>query len=86
VLEPDYDGTVEVTGFNPSTGELLWFAPEDEDPATSLVVDSEAPGVLPQGRGWKEFPSYLYFPRAGCYVLTAEWPGGAWRLGFGLGR
>lgn len=48
-------------------------------------LDPSHPGAVSEG-DWKEFPSYLYFPRAGCYALRARWPGGEWDLGFGFGR
>jgi hypothetical protein len=33
-----------------------------------------------------EFPSYLYLPSAGCYVLRVESADFGWDLRFGLGR
>ena len=33
-----------------------------------------------------EWGSIVYFPRAGCYELAAQWPGGRWTFVFGFGR
>jgi hypothetical protein len=86
LIEPDHEGLIDVRGANTSTGEALWFAAEGEDPGTSLALDPSEPGAPSESGGWREFPSYLYFPRAGCYEVGATWSGGAWQLGFGLGR
>jgi hypothetical protein len=85
LIEPEHGEIIDVRGVNTSTGESLWFAAVGEDPLTPLVLDP-AQGAPSESGGWKEFPSYLYFPRAGCYELGATWSGGAWQLGFGLGR
>lgn len=53
--------------------------------APSVTFDPDRPGIPPQDGSLKEFPSYLLFPSAGCYLLEATWATGTWRLGFGFG-
>jgi hypothetical protein len=50
------------------------------------MLDPASPGVPPTSDGYKDFPSYLYVPQAGCYMVEAKWTDGHWRLVFGLGR
>lgn len=51
------------------------------------VLDPRHPGTITgQDAGWSEFPSYLYVPAAGCYVLEAHWKGGGWMIPFAAGR
>jgi len=69
-------------------GEPVWFeiAVIGPPPATSAGLDPAHPENVAERGGWKEFPSYVYFPSAGCYTLEASWRGGRWRIGFGFGR
>ena len=75
---------VSVTGGSDS-GDVLLFD-TGERPSPEAVLDPDAPGTVPEDPDWKEYPSYLYFPRAGCYLLEVAWPGGGWAIGFGLGK
>jgi hypothetical protein len=75
---------VSVMGHGDS-GDAVLFETEGK-PAPEAVLDPDAPGTVAEEPDWKEFPSYLYFPRAGCYRIEVAWPGGGWALGFGLGR
>ncbi len=59
---------------------------EESEPAPFGMLDPTDPGVPPSTNGYKEFPSYVYVPQAGCYELEADWGSGRWRLVFGLGR
>jgi hypothetical protein len=64
----------------------LWLEIEGQKPSTRPVLDPKHPGVPPVPGEARQFPSYLYFPRAACYFLEASWPGGRWRMVFGAGR
>jgi hypothetical protein len=88
VVGPKLSKVVQMKGREVSNDAALWFEIEDQGgaPIPEATLDPAAPGVLATGNGYKEFPSYLSVPRAGCYALEVEWPGGAWRLVFGLGR
>jgi hypothetical protein len=53
------------------------------------VLDPTRPGHPddPRKPDTHEWGSYLYFPKAGCYVATASVPGGGgWSFTFGFGR
>lgn len=51
------------------------------------ILDPRHPGTITgQDAGWSAFPSYLYIPAAGCYVLEAHWQGGGWMIPFAAGR
>jgi hypothetical protein len=88
VVGPKLERPARIAGRELATGAALWFeiGEEDRKPAALGKLDPASPGVPPTSDGYKEFPSYLYVPRAGCYELEAEWAGGRWRLVFGLGR
>lgn len=87
-IPPNEDRPVTLSGHIVGTGQpiLIDLANEPDQPRTSQVLDPSHPGIPVAGNGWAEFPSYLYFPRAECYVLNAQWQGGQWTLGFGFGR
>lgn len=86
LIRPEQTEPVTVEGMHASSGEHLWFEVADQgENTTEPRLDPSHPGAVSEG-DWKEFPSYLYFPRAGCYALRARWPGGEWDLGFGFGR
>ena len=82
VLEPQQEASVTLRGSNLADGTPLWFELAGAPPATEAVFDPRAPGIPVQHGQWREWPSYLYAPVAGCYVLEARWPGGSWRLMF----
>jgi hypothetical protein len=50
------------------------------------LLNHGIPGAVTNPGEPKQFPSYVYFPRAGCYTLGASWEGGSWRVVVGLGR
>jgi hypothetical protein len=87
VMKPGNRSIVRVRGANTATGEPTWFAVdgEDADAVMEAVMDPATPSVEGEG-GFNEFTSYVYFPRAGCYRLTAESDAATWSLGFGFGR
>jgi len=47
------------------------------------VLDPENPDAASERPAWREFPSYLFLPRAGCYELKMV---GGWTIAFGFGR
>jgi hypothetical protein len=86
IMSSDQRDPVRITGANLSTGLSVSFEVEGSRvPRTSATLDPAAEDVIVQRGGWKEFPSYIYFARAGCYELVVRWPSGSWRLAFGLG-
>jgi hypothetical protein len=75
---------VSVKGQSDS-GDDVWFEIEGESPSTDGELNPAMAGTS-SDPDWKELPSYLYFPRAGCYLLEVAWRGGSWTIGFGFGR
>jgi hypothetical protein len=43
-------------------------------------------GTTPDGNVWAIWGTGLVFIKAGCYQLTASWPGGSWTTTFAVGR
>jgi hypothetical protein len=86
LMRPDQAQPVTIEGSGSSTEGHVVFEPSDADPALMARLDPAGPGVPPEKGHWLEYPSYTYFPRAGCYRLSARWAGGGWDLGFGFGR
>lgn len=78
---------VSLKGFNANTGApiLISLANISDRPSASVALDPLHPGTPSSHRGNSEFPSYLYFPSAGCYRLQADWSNGSWTMGFGFG-
>lgn len=75
---------ITVSGQRIDDESPLWFAyPGPDGQAVSLVLDPAAP----DGRhgDWYEYRGYLVTPAAGCYQLSAAWPGGGWELVFSAG-
>jgi hypothetical protein len=85
IMSPKQQEPVLVSGTNLESGTPLHFDIED---AAALETEASLDPALggPGEDGWREFPSYLYFDRAGCFELHAEWKDGLWRLVFGFGR
>jgi hypothetical protein len=88
VVAPDYRQRVTLRGAPLAGGRPLWFQIGGQLPSTTPVLDPRYPvATAPnQPAGWAAFPSYLFIPHAGCYVVEADWPGGMWRLAFAAGR
>jgi hypothetical protein len=93
VVEPGYSKIVRVRLTDFTTGRPMWLqvgggsaAASHEgllDPAHPLaeaVESKDSRGVLLM------YPSYLFIPKAACYVLEASWPDGAWTVSFSAGR
>ena len=86
VLGPSYTGTVTFHGANLTDGTPLWLSADNvPDTTTSLVLDTRDPKVVNRDGDWVEFPGGMDIPRAGCYYLQANWPGGSWRITFSAG-
>ena len=86
VVHPRQKAPVTVEGRALATGDPVYFdVGGTGSPEPSAHLDPDEPGTVPE-HDWKEYPSYLFFGRAGCYDLEASWPGGGWRRVFGFGR
>jgi hypothetical protein len=75
---------VTVTGTRLDDASRLWF--DYGDPGTqetTLVLDPAAPDG--QQGDWFEYRGYFVVPAAGCYHLTAAWPGSGLELDFRAG-
>ena len=89
---PSFTQTVSVRVTNLATGELSWWDTGEGSPppvhvSRILTLDTNQPTYhgAPE-RGWREWGSYLYFSQAGCFVMDVTWPGGHWRIFFGVGH
>lgn len=88
VTTSNFNQPVQLTGWNDSTGEAvsfgfiqagIWGAPRYVAPAYILDPASQAipaGGSDDTGAFWY---GYAFFPRAGCYVISAFWQGGSWK-------
>lgn len=86
VLGPSFTGKVTFQGANLADGTPLWLTADNvPNMTTSLVLDPGDPTVVNRPGNWVEFPGGLDIPRAGCYYLQANWPGGSWRITFSAG-
>ena len=90
VIAPDHVEPVTVSGSElRGSGISIRFRQGNTSgrvPPRSTTFDTRSPGSVTSEGTHKEFPSELYFPRAGCYELEARWRGGRWRMVFGIGR
>jgi hypothetical protein len=88
VVAPELARPARIVGRGLANDVDLWFDIDDDErpPGPVATLDPTTPGVAPTPDGYKEFPSYLYVPEAGCYELRARWAGSSWRLVFGLGQ
>lgn len=82
VVAPHQQDPIKLRGNNLADGTPLSFEFPGTPPATEVVLYPQVPGIPVQHGQWKEWPSYLYVPVAGCYALEAQWPDGSWRLTF----
>lgn len=76
-------GPITISGAD-ARGRPLLVAPEGAKPRPTVRFEPARADAT--ASGFVEFPSYVYFPGAGCYVLNARWNGGRWRLAFAAGR
>ena len=87
LLEPGQATAARVTGKRLASARRVSFQLAGRAPAAAAVLDPAAPGVSETDPdAYREYPSYAYFPRAGCYELVARWSERTWRLVFGVGR
>ena len=90
VIQHGYAQPVRLSGTDSERGSSIWFQIGDQAPTTAPVLDPTHPGAYPYNpanpdRVFPEYPSYLFIPHAGCYVLEASWPEGHWRIPFAAG-
>jgi hypothetical protein len=90
VIQHGYAQPVTLSGSNSDRGDPLWFQIGDNAPTTTPKLDPAQPGAYPYNPAnpdqvFPEYPSYLFIPHAGCYVLEASWPGGHWSIPFAAG-
>jgi len=88
VVQNNVKGLVRIHGANLRDGSLLRPDAEQEDPtstSTLLVLNPQDPNLTNRVDQWAEFPGGLTIPKAGCYYLKAQWPGGSWHITFAAG-
>ena len=93
-----YTGLVIIRAWTGPRRQPVWFAGRAQGPLPYLRLDGRRPTLLPPlydprhptrvvpNPAWQGFSSYMYIPRASCYVMEASWPGGAWALHFAAGQ
>jgi hypothetical protein len=86
VMKADQTAPVVIDGSDLRTGASLWFLPSDAEAGPSAILDPANPGAPSANPGWLNFPSYLYFPNAGCFTLAVDPAGPGWDMTFGFGR
>jgi hypothetical protein len=88
IVAPNYRQHITLRGSAMAGGTPLWFQIGGQPPSTRPVLDPRYPEASAPNEpaGWAAFPSYIFIPRAGCYVVEADWPGGMWRLAFAAGQ
>jgi hypothetical protein len=67
-----------------AVGQMKVEIVDSAEPMVRVLFDPKLGGT--EFDGWGNFPSYAYFPSAGCYSLVMESDRGNWRLGFGFGQ
>ena len=89
VIQPKHAHPVHLSGSDADRGSPLWFQIGDKAPTTTPVLDPTHPGAeysaTNPNQVFANFPSYLFIPHSGCYVLEASWPEGHWRILFAAG-
>jgi hypothetical protein len=83
VMNPRNEGPVLLNGENTDAGAPVRFHFEELGTVTRPELTPEIAGVSESE--WREFPSYLYFDRAGCFTVEATGKDSSWKLGFGFG-
>ena len=93
VVATPVQGAVTIHGVNLQTGAPVSPDAEYAEPSstpTALILNPNDPAVVSQNSNrddqWTQFPGGLTIPGAGCYGLSATWPGGSWHLTFAAGR
>jgi len=90
VIQHGYSHVVQLRGSDLASRSPLWFQIGDSPPTTTPALDPAHPGADPfnpanPDQMFPNYPSYLFIPHAGCYVLEASWPEGHWRIPFAAG-
>jgi hypothetical protein len=83
IMSPDHDESVTVAGRNLETDARVHFHFEGLRPTSVATLSQDVAGV--SETEWREFPSYVYFDRAGCFTLNMRSEAASWKLGFGFG-
>ena len=88
VVGPTLERPARIDARDRRTGATLWFevGEEGSEPAPFATLDPANRDAPRTSNGYREFPSYVYVPRAGCYAITVDWGNGRRRLVVGLGR
>lgn len=83
-----YTGVIRLRGHSLSSGRPLRFSVElsGEGIKTYGLLNHGRPGAVSNPGEPKQFPSYIYFPKAGCYAISASWRHGRWKVVLGLGH
>jgi hypothetical protein len=68
------------------SGRPLRIDIDDAPKSGVATLDPANPGTPALQGEPREFPSYMYFPHAGCFEVEARWAGGHWRFVIGVGR
>jgi len=77
---------VTISGHEVETGAAIMFDPSNGPPSETMWLDPSNPGTPDRRKGWTEYPSAIWFPMAGCYLIQATWADGSWQRGFGFGK
>lgn len=83
-----HKGVIRLRGHGIRTGTPLRFnvIRSGEGTTTTGLLNHGRPGAVSNPGEPKQFPSHIYFPKVGCYSLSASWKGGSWKVVLGLGR
>jgi len=85
VVDASQVAPITITGRSDS-GAALWFEIGGAVSAPPTTAPRLGGSTVPAVHGWKQFPSYVYVPSAGCYTLRTSWPGAGWTVRFAAGR
>jgi hypothetical protein len=83
-----HKGVIRLRGHNLATGTALRFKVllSGRGVTTVGLLNPRKPGAVTNQGEPKTFPASIYFPKAGCYSISAGWRGGSWKLVVGLGH
>lgn len=74
--------TVSIRGRNTNGDAPVGFVAPPNPPATVLTLNNS---YVRSAGPYTEWQGRAYFPAAGCYALTATWPGGSWTFDVAAG-
>ncbi|HEY6407357.1 MAG TPA: hypothetical protein VIY29_07815 [Ktedonobacteraceae bacterium] len=84
-----YTSPITLNGADIHSGASLLFQVDaTQDPLAVLTLDPSQPTVNQGNAAANQEVSWsvtVYFPAAGCYFLSASWPGGHWTMNFAAG-